>query len=77
MMDSFEKKSLIECDLSYDDDFADWGVEDIAYIKRDVVDNTPMWSIYGAEGVRIGYAENRAVAMAIVSQNDLTAVSVH
>ena len=36
-----------------------------------------MWSIYGAEGVRIGYAENRAVAMAIVSQNDLTAVSVH
>ena len=67
-METFEKKSLIECDLSYDDDFADWGVEDIAYIKRDVVDNTPMWSIYGAEGVRIGYAENRAVALAIVSQ---------
>ena len=76
-METFEKKSLIECELSYDDDFADWGTEDIAYIKRDVVDNTPMWSIYGAEGVRIGYAENRAVALAIVSQHDLTAMSVH
>ena len=76
-METFEKKSLIECDLAYDDDFADWGAEDIAYIKRDVVDNMPMWSIYGAEGVRIGYAEDRAVALAIVSQHDLTAMSVH
>ncbi|MBE6449593.1 MAG: DUF1150 family protein [Alphaproteobacteria bacterium] len=77
MIDTFEKKSLIECDLSYDDEFADWGLEDIAYVKKDVVDNTPMWSIYGAEGVRIGYAENKAVALAIISQHDLTAMSVH
>ena len=35
MIETFEKKSLIECELSYDDDFADWGIEDIAYVKRE------------------------------------------
>ena len=77
MIHSVERKSLIECDLMYDDDFAEWGTEDIAYIKQDMIDNSMMWSIYGAEGTRIGYAKNRDVALAIVSQNDLTAMSVH
>lgn len=77
MNHSVERKSLIECDLMYDDDFAEWGTEDIAYIKQDMIDNSMMWSIYGAEGTRIGYAQNRDVALAIVSQNDLTAMSVH
>ncbi len=77
MIHSVERKSLIECDLMYDDDFAEWGTEDIAYIKQDMIDNSMMWSIYGAEGTRIGYAQNRDVALAIVSQNDLTAMSVH
>ena len=77
MKQCVEKKSLIECELVYDDNFADWGVEDIAYIKQDMINDSPMWSIYGAEGTRIGYAENRDVALAIVSQHDLTAVSVH
>ena len=77
MIHSVERKSLIECDLMYDDDFAKWGTEDIAYIKQDMIDNSMMWSIYGAEGTRIGYAQNRDVALAIVSQNDLTAMSVH
>ena len=31
-MISIEKKNLIECDLSLDDSFADWGLDDIAYI---------------------------------------------
>ena len=77
MKQSITKKSLIDCELMYDYDFADWGIEDVAYIKQDMIDNSPMWSIYGAEGTRIGYAENRDVALAIVSQHDLTAVSVH
>ena len=77
MIHSVERKSLIECDLMYDDDFAEWGTEDIAYIKQDMIDNSMMWSIYGAEGTRIGYAQNRDVALAIVSQNDLTAMIVH
>ena len=77
MIHSVERKSLIECDLMYDDDFAECGTEDIAYIKQDMIDNSMMWSIYGAEGTRIGYAQNRDVALAIVSLNDLTAMSVH
>lgn len=77
MKESIAKRSLIECELMYNDDFAEWGIEDIAYIKQDMINDSPMWSIYGAEGTRIGYAENRDVALAIVSQHDLTAVSVH
>ena len=77
MKQNITKTSLIECELMYNDDFANWGTEDVAYIKQDMIENSPMWSIYGAEGTRIGYAENRDVALAIVSQHDLTAVSVH
>lgn len=76
-MISIEKKNLIECDLSMDGDLADWGLEDIAYIKQDIVNNEPVWSIYAAEGTRMGYAAERDVALAIISQNDMTPMSVH
>ena len=72
-----ERQSLIECDLSFSDDLADWGLDEIAYIKKDVVDDSPVWSIYAAEGTRMGYAANRDVALAIASQNDLIPMSVH
>lgn len=72
-----EKQSLIECDLNFSDDLADWGLDEIAYIKKDVVDDSPVWCIYAAEGTRMGYAENRDVALAIASQNDLIPMSVH
>ncbi len=76
-MISLEKKNLIECDLSPDANFADWGLDDIAYIKRDIVNDEPVWAIYGAEGSRMGYAAERDVALAIIAQNDMTPMSVH
>lgn len=76
-MINITKKNLIECDLSLDNDLTQWGLDDVAYLKKDIVDNEEVWSIYAAEGTRMGYAADRQVAMALISQNDLTPMSVH
>ena len=76
-MINITKKNLIECDLSMDNDLNQWGIDDVAYLKKDIVDNEEVWSIYAAEGTRMGYAADRQVAMALISQNDLTPMSVH
>ena len=72
-----EIKNLIECDISFAQDLENWGLEEVAYLKKDVVDEADVWAIYGAEGKRMGYAADRSVALALISQNDLTAMSVH
>ncbi len=76
-MINITKKNLIECDLSLDNDLTQWGLDDVAYLKKDIVDNEEVWSIYAAEGTRMGYAADRQVAIALISQNDLTPMSVH
>ena len=76
-MISITKKNLIECDLSVDNELDQWGIDDVAYLKKDIVNNEEVWSIYAAEGTRMGYAADRQVALALISQNDLTPMSVH
>lgn len=58
-------------------DLALWGVQDIAYIKRVVINDEVGWSIHGADGTNIGLAHDRALAFAAVRQHDLEPVSVH
>ena len=58
-------------------DLAVWGVEDVAYIKRVVINHEIGWSIHGADGQTIGLAHNRDQAFAAVRQNELCPVSVH
>jgi hypothetical protein len=58
-------------------DFASWGVEDIAYIKRVVTNEQVGWSIHGADGASIGLAHDRDLAFAAVRQHDLEPMSVH
>ena len=58
-------------------DFASWGMQDIAYIKRVVINDEVGWSIHGADGTSIGLAHDRALAFAAVRQHDLEPVSVH
>lgn len=72
-----EIRNLIDFDASYTEDLENWGLDDVAYLKKDVVDDTDVWAIYGAEGKRMGYASDRSVALALICQNDLTAMSVH
>jgi hypothetical protein len=58
-------------------DLAGWGMQDVAYIKRVVVDGTEGWAIHAADGATIGMAHERAVAFAAVRQHDLEPLSVH
>lgn len=58
-------------------DLALWGMQDVAYIKRVVVNDETGWSIHGADGTNIGMAHDRDLAFAAVRQHDLEPVSVH
>jgi hypothetical protein len=58
-------------------DFALWGVEDVAYIKHVVAKDGEGWAIHRADGSQIGFAPGRDVAFAAVRQYDLDPVSVH
>ena len=40
-------------------DFAMWGQQDVAYVKRVVVNDEVGWSIHSADGSNIGYAPER------------------
>ena len=58
-------------------DFALWGIQDVAYVRRMVVNDEVGWSIHAADGNRIGFAPERSLAMAAILQNDLEPLSVH
>lgn len=48
-----------------------------AYIRADLLDGENVWSIFDAEGEKLGHANSREMAMAVALQNDLTPFSVH
>ena len=58
-------------------DLALWGMQDVAYIKRVVVNDEVGWAIHSADGANIGLAQERDLAFAAVRQHDLEPVSVH
>ena len=58
-------------------DLASWGVPDVAYVKRVVVNDEVGWSIHAADGTHVGLASTRDLAFAAVRQHDLEPYSVH
>lgn len=58
-------------------DFASWGVQDVAYVKRITVNNQEGWAIHSADGNHVGFAPNRELAFAAVRQHELEPYSVH
>ncbi len=56
---------------------ADVWETDKAYIKQETINNERVWSIYNGQGEQMGYAADRQIAFAMVSQNELTPLSVH
>lgn len=58
-------------------DFAAWGLENIAYIKRVEASKAVGWAIYSADGGALGVADNRPLAFAAVRQHDMEPLSVH
>ena len=57
--------------------FARLGLNQVAYIRRAVVNNVPMWSIHAATGDTLGAAESFAQAWGAVKQNNLEPLMVH
>ena len=58
-------------------DLARLGLNQIAYVRRAVVDEQPVWSIYSATGHPLGAAPTLEQAWGAIVQNDLRPVFVH
>ncbi len=58
-------------------DLARLGLRELAYIRRALVNDVPMWTIHSAAGVPLGAAQSFDQAWAAVRQNDLEPVRVH
>tara|TARA_B110000438_G_scaffold280828_1_gene306425 strand:+ start:1362 stop:1607 length:246 start_codon:yes stop_codon:yes gene_type:complete len=58
-------------------DLAQLGLNQVAYIRRAVIDQTPVWSIHNAAGNQVGAARTREQAVSAIMQNDLTPLHVN
>ncbi len=53
------------------------GMQDLAYVKRVVIDGVAGYAVHAADGTQIAMLPNREVAFATVRRNDMEPVSVH
>lgn len=53
------------------------GVQDLAFIKRVVIDGASGYAVHAADGTQIAVIPDRDVAFATVRQHDLEPMSVH
>lgn len=58
-------------------DLGGLGLEDVAYVKRVVLDGTEGFAVHAADGTEMAVLPSRELAFAVVRQNDLEPVSVH
>ena len=58
-------------------EFALLGMDDVAYVKRVVVNDEVKFAIFGADGTQLALAPGEELAYATIRQNDLEPVSVH
>jgi hypothetical protein len=58
-------------------EFAYWGLQDMAYIRRVTVNDQPAYSIHAADGTPMGVMQRFDVAQVAVRQHDLEPLSVH
>jgi hypothetical protein len=59
------------------EDFAHLGMSDIAYVKRVIVDDEPVFAIHAADGTPMAVLRDRETAVAALLQQEFEAVSVH
>jgi len=57
--------------------FAHLGIADIAYVKRVIVDDEPVFAVHAADGTQMAVLRDRETAVAALLQHELEAVSVH
>ena len=58
-------------------EFAQFGMSDVAYIKPVLVNSLPAFAIHAADGTEMAVLNDRDVAFAAVRQHDLEPVSLH
>ena len=58
-------------------DWAQFGVNDYAYLKPVTMEGENRYAIHAADGTPLAVMDTRDVAFAAILQNELTAVSVH
>ncbi len=58
-------------------DWADFGVNDMAYLKPVTLEGEHRYSIHAANGTPLAVMDTREVAAAAIMQNELEALSVH
>ena len=58
-------------------EFAHFGMQDVAFVRRAVIDEKVCWAIHAADGTEIATMSDRDVALATVRQHDLEPLSVH
>ncbi|MAF95619.1 MAG: hypothetical protein CMM60_07680 [Rhodospirillaceae bacterium] len=58
-------------------DFAQWGVEHVAYIKPVEINGGTLFAVFAANGQQLGLMETPDMARAAAIQNDLEPLSVH
>jgi hypothetical protein len=54
-----------------------FGMQDLAYIKRVVINDVVGYAVHAADGTQIAVLPDRNVAFATVRQHDLEPLSVH
>jgi len=58
-------------------EFAHLGMEDVAYIRRIILNDEPAFEVHAADGQAMGVLRDRDTAFAAVRQQDLEPLSVH
>jgi hypothetical protein len=58
-------------------EFALWGIQDIAYIRSVTVDGQRAFEIHAADGTPVAVMKSLELAQAAVRQNDLEPLSIH
>jgi hypothetical protein len=58
-------------------EFALLGMNDIAYVRRVVVNDEPSYAIHSADGTQVALLADLDVAIATIRQHDLEPLSLH
>jgi len=58
-------------------DFTEWGVTEVAYIKAAEMDGRTVYAVFAANGQQLGLMESQNAAYAALFENDLEPVALH
>ncbi len=80
MIEKTEDKLLLDGEIqvaSTPVDLAKLGLNEVAYIRRAVIDETPVWAIHNAAGDQVGAAQTREQALGAILQHHMTPLYVN